>query len=274
MSNGQYMGPGQANALTVGTWQQIVGQRPGYARVTVRPRGHYGGGQYGNTVLGPAPGAAFGWGERGRHRHHREREVRREEWELAHPGESWEMREAARWEWERTHPGQPFVGAEAQVGAWQQIVGLALLGGQPVPLGGGAGFPPRNALVDAPGPERAGREILPMSTGVAILTGQSAQITARPQRVAFRPERVFISASGTAGGAADWIINDIKIGNRSQFSQSGDVPGDMFANNAIDSFISFETAQTAMDVVLVVTYVGTNSSGAAFYGAVIGTAAI
>ena len=111
------------------------------------------------------------------------------------------------------------------------------------------------------GPDRAGREVLPMSTGVAILPTQSAQITARPQRVAFRPERVFISAAGTSGGAADWVVNDIKIGNRSQFSQSGDVPGDMFATNAIDGFVSFETAQTAMDVVMVVTYIGLNESG-------------
>jgi len=138
----------------------------------------------------------------------------------------------------------------------------------------GSSIPPRNALIDAPGPERAGREILPMSTGVAILPTQSAQITARPQRIAFRPERVFISAAGTDGGAADWIVNDIKIGNRSQFSQSGDVPGDMFATNAIDGFVSFETAQTAMDVVMVVTYIGTNESGVAFYGSIIGTAAI
>ena len=142
-------------------------------------------------------------------------------------------------------------------------------------VGDGLGpIPPRNALIDAPGPERAGREILPMSTGVPILPTQSAQITARPQRVAFRPERVFISAAGTTGGASDWIVNDIKIGNRSQFSQSGDVPGDMFAANAIDGFVSFETAQTAMDVVMVVTYVGTNESGVAFYGSIIGTAAV
>jgi len=113
-----------------------------------------------------------------------------------------------------------------------------------------------------------------MSTGVAIQNSQSAQITARPQRVAFRPERVFISGAGTSGGAADWIVNDIKIGNRSQFSQSGDVPGDMFATNAIDGFVSFETAQTAMDVVMVVTYIGTNEDGAAFYASIVGTAAV
>ena len=136
------------------------------------------------------------------------------------------------------------------------------------------GIRPRNLLVEDPGPDRAGREVLPMSTGVAILPTQSAQITARPQRVAFRPERVFISAAGTSGGAADWVVNDIKIGNRSQFSQSGDVPGDMFATNAIDGFVSFETAQTAMDVVMVVTYIGLNESGVPFFASIVGTAAI
>jgi hypothetical protein len=140
--------------------------------------------------------------------------------------------------------------------------------------GGHYQIPPRNALIQDPGPQRAGREVLPMSTGVAILPTQSAQITARPQRVAFRPERVFISAAGTSGGAADWVVNDIKIGNRSQFSQSGDVPGDMFATNAIDGFVSFETAQTAMDVVMVVTYIGLNESGVPFFASIVGTAAI
>ena len=144
--------------------------------------------------------------------------------------------------------------------------------------GYGGGFPgpipPRNALVEAAPPGHAGREVLPMSTGVPILPTQSAQITARPQRVAFRPERVFISAAGTSGGAADWVVNDIKIGNRSQFSQSGDVPGDMFATNAIDGFVSFETAQTAMDVVMVVTYIGLNESGVPFFASIVGTAAI
>jgi hypothetical protein len=135
-------------------------------------------------------------------------------------------------------------------------------------------IPPRNALVEAPGPDHAGREVLPMSTGVAILPTQSAQITARPQRVAMRIERFFISNAGTSGGAADWVVNDIKIGNRSQFAQSGDVPGDMFATNAIDGFVSFETAQTAMDVVVVVTYIGLNESGCPFFGSMIGTSAI
>jgi len=147
-------------------------------------------------------------------------------------------------------------------------------------------------LVDgSPQPSRASREVLPFSTDVPIRPGQSAQITARPQRVAFRPERFYVSnfspeyrgpwwkrlspwyRAPVCNGAADWLINDIMIGNRSQFAQAGDVPGDMFATGAVDSFVSFETAQTAMDIKLVVTYVGPARTGALFHGSMIGTAA-
>jgi len=139
---------------------------------------------------------------------------------------------------------------------------------------GGYPFPPRAAVVDAPLPTQANRDILPMSTGVPILPTQSAQITGRPQTLVFKIGRFVISNAGTSGGAADWIVNDIKIGNRSQFVQSGDVPGDIFANNAIDTFVRFDTAQTAMDVVVVVTYIGLNESGCPFFGAMVGTAAV
>ena len=135
-------------------------------------------------------------------------------------------------------------------------------------------FPPRGAVVDAPLPTQANRDILPMSTGVPILPTQSAQITGRPQTLVFKIGRFVISNAGTSGGAADWIVNDVKIGNRSQFVQSGDVPGDLFATNAIDTFVRFDTAQTAMDVVVVVTYIGMNESGCPFFGAMVGTAAV
>jgi len=145
---------------------------------------------------------------------------------------------------------------------------MAPMGPPPFP------FQPRAAVVDAPLPTQANRDILPMSTGVPILPTQSAQITGRPQTLVFKIGRFVISNAGTAGGAADWIVNDIKIGNRSQFVQSGDVPGDLFATNAIDTFVRFESAQTAMDVVVVVTYIGLNESGCPFFGAMVGTAAV
>jgi len=127
----------------------------------------------------------------------------------------------------------------------------------------------RAQLVERPAPHRADRITLPMSSGVAIFPNTSAQITSRPQAVAFRPERIIIG--GTPGS---WIVNDVKVGNRSQFAQSGDVPGEMFAATTIDGFVSMETVQTAMDFVMVVTFVGDNQDGAQFVCGVLGTAAV
>lgn len=132
-----------------------------------------------------------------------------------------------------------------------------------------ASIPPRNMLVDRPSPSRADRVILPMSSGVNILPSTSAQITARPQNVAFRPERIVIG--GTPG---DWIVNDIKVGNQSQLSQSGDLPGEMFSATMVDGFISFGTVQTAMDFVIQVTFIGDSEGGAPFFCGVLGTAAV
>jgi hypothetical protein len=121
--------------------------------------------------------------------------------------------------------------------------------------------------------ERPGHQSLPISSGVqAVLPDQSVQITVRPQAGAFRPKRFFISSAGTPGGSADWIVEDLRIGNRSQFAQAGNLPGDMFASGAIDAYVSFETCQTAMDITVVVRYVGTSPEGAIFYGALVGTA--
>jgi hypothetical protein len=168
-------------------------------------------------------------------------------------------------------PGAPAPG----VSGWYDITGPGVgASGPNGPNGLPFPFPPRAAVVDAPMPTQANRDILPMSTGVPILPTQSAQITGRPQTLVFKIGRFVISNAGTAGGAADWICNDIKIGNRSQFVQSGDVPGDLFATNAIDTFVRFDSAQTAMDVVVVVTYIGLNESGCPFFGAMVGTAAV
>lgn len=57
-------------------------------------------------------------------------------------------------------------------------------------------------------PERARRACVPY---------RAPSPTQRPQRVAFRPERVFVSQRiEDVGPAQPWIINDIVISNRSQ----------------------------------------------------------
>lgn len=70
-------------------------------------------------------------------------------------------------------------------------------------------------------------EMLPLSAVFyqGLQPGEVTQITARPQRCPFRPRQLWIARDV----ASRIAIHDIKIGNRSQFAQSGDVPGDVFA---------------------------------------------
>lgn len=116
---------------------------------------------------------------------------------------------------------------------------------------------------------RTGRVVLPLSTsGTLVEPKQSVQITARTDRH-FKPERVIISDG--FGGARDWVVNDIKIGNRSVFAQSGDIPGDMFKPDAIDTFLSFPVAEVGQEVVIIATYSGTEPTGRPLYASMIGT---
>jgi len=139
------------------------------------------------------------------------------------------------------------------------------------------GIAPAAYLAPAPAPTQAQRQGLPMNSGQQTFAfGDTALITSRPQKPAFRPERVFISPPiGATAGAAAWFVNDITIGNVSQLAQSGGLPGDMFANQSIDSFVTFQTAQTAMDVTMSITLIESGIEVApAFYGGIIGTAAV
>jgi hypothetical protein len=122
-------------------------------------------------------------------------------------------------------------------------------------------------------PGRSSREVLPLSSGILIRPGQTAEITARPQRVSFRPDRFFVAGTGTPGGAGDWIVVDIRIGNRSQLSRAGEISGEMFATSAIDAAVSFDVVQTAMDVHVLVRYVGPIEEGVPFYGSMAGVVA-
>ena len=120
-------------------------------------------------------------------------------------------------------------------------------------------------------PRPSERQMLPLSNGVPILPGQSVLITARPQAHEFKIDRFVISGVGTPGGAADWVVNDLRIGNISQLAQSGDLPGDLFATEAIDAFVSFGTIQPAMDVSVILTYIGPIEAGVPFFGSLGGT---
>ncbi len=154
--------------------------------------------------------------------------------------------------------------------AHQYLVGAAYPAQMyPAPSYATPGYGAGPAFVERQTPIRADRITLPMSSGVNIFPNTSAQITSRPQSVAFRPERIIIGNRPN-----EWIVNDVKVGNRSQFAQSGDVPGEMFAATTIDGYVSMETVQSAMDFVMVVTFIGDSQEGAPFVCGVLGTAAV
>lgn len=98
-----------------------------------------------------------------------------------------------------------------------------------------------------PGGKRVVSYFLPMSTDVPILPTQSAQITGAPAR-AFIPERLVIA------DADDWIVNDIRVGNRCLTAQSGDMPGQAFSIQAVGCDVTFECVPKAVALLVVTTY--------------------
>jgi hypothetical protein len=293
-----YLGADEANHL-VGAWGNVRsvrgGQTPygGYGGIRNRyqPQPAYQAPQaYGNPYQPqPAYGQPAWGGGRGGFEHREHRDIRRDQAQLnalEQGPQTWQTRREEhnletderrrrRLAWEAQNPGIPFVGVEAMMGAEADGVGPISALMSTVQAAEAFGIQPRAALVDARPPSLANREVLPLSTGLSLVgIAQTVAITSRPQRVAYRPERLFISSNDPTLGAAAWTVNDLTIGNRSQFAQQGSLPGDMFANVAIDSYFTFETAQTAMDIVLTVTYGGAVEAGLAFSGGMLGTSAV
>jgi hypothetical protein len=100
---------------------------------------------------------------------------------------------------------------------------------------------------------------------------QAATITVRVQNAPFRIGLIEINDGDTAGGAADWIVNDLRVDGRTQFRQSGDIPGDMFSTVAIDSFVAIETCPAGSAIEIDVSYIGLNERGETFKARLEGT---
>jgi hypothetical protein len=112
---------------------------------------------------------------------------------------------------------------------------------------------------------------VPIRTPDPLQVSRQATIRVSEPSMTFRIERFIIEDANTEGGAADWIVNDLRIGNRSQFVQSGGIPGDLFATTAIDTFVKFDAWLLGMMIEIDVTYIGLNKEGAAFCGRFEGT---
>lgn len=147
------------------------------------------------------------------------------------------------------------------------------------------------SAIGTPSPQRP--TIVPISSGVPVLSGPPSfptmvagkvvlpadsrekrvvtTITARVQNAPFQIEHLEIDDAGTAGGAADWIIEDLRINGRTQFVQPGAIPGDMFSTSALDSFITLEACEAGSAIEIDVLYIGLNENGARFAARLEGT---
>lgn len=102
-----------------------------------------------------------------------------------------------------------------------------------------------------------------------IKSGKPVELIVRPQWLAFRPEDIAIH-----GDRARWLVHDILIGNRSQFARHSLIPtpGTEFGPGGVLEHLRLDTCQTAMDLKLVVAYVGPEENGEVFEATVVGTA--
>jgi hypothetical protein len=89
------------------------------------------------------------------------------------------------------------------------------------------------------------RELIVGFVYLQVAGGSSQVVTARPQ-VLFRPKRLLVPAAI----ASFFSIDDIKIGNRSQFVAAGPVPAEAFAPSAFGAALRMDTCQVSMEIIL------------------------
>lgn len=97
--------------------------------------------------------------------------------------------------------------------------------------------------------------------------GDAATIPAAPQNL-FRPERLVIPSDI----CFDFGVQDIKVGNQSQFAQSVEVPAAVFSEVSIDTNVTFDTAEVGNQISILVRNKGSEDD-LEFTAAAIGTIA-
>jgi hypothetical protein len=150
----------------------------------------------------------------------------------------------------------------------QQIVGQAVATGQMTPAAAQAVLTNNSAPLGAPMPASVGggnpREVplrgngpreFPMGFGLTpVAAGANVIINANPQ-VNFRPSRLVIPDSV----APSFMINDFKIGMRSQLVAPGALPAQSFTQEAVGTAMALDTVNVGQFVTLDVTNVSTQT---------------
>lgn len=114
------------------------------------------------------------------------------------------------------------------------------------------------SLVKEQVPTKSRRTGLPLESTGTIAAGVTATVVGRPQDLAFKAERIIIPSTI----APDFLVVDVKVGNRSQFTASGNHAGEIFAPGSSPeaaAMFDFDTCGTSQDFIMIVQ----NISGAA-----------
>lgn len=130
-------------------------------------------------------------------------------------------------------------------------------GGRPMPRPGIRPIPyapPNSPLPGLPlkalRPTRDREWTIGFDSVTTIAAGATSSVIKQPQQV-FRPERVTIPDAV----ADSWLVNDIKVGNVSQFLADGAVPGANFSTKAFGVRMRMDTAQISQQLIINVTNV-------------------
>ena len=101
--------------------------------------------------------------------------------------------------------------------------------------------------------------VMPMKTDLRVKPNLTAQIT----ETCTQSLQVF---QFLIEDGIDWLIHDLRVDGQSLFQQKGDIPGDMFASDAITSFVDFGVFRADSRVEIQATYIGADPEGKAFVG--------
>lgn len=112
----------------------------------------------------------------------------------------------------------------------------------------------RGALVQAKGPSRSRRLMLPVDSTTTIAAAASSTINLTPTNT-FKPDRFVVDSAI----APAFVITDIKVGRASQLIGTGSIPAVAFSPALGENNIGFDTVQTSQPLSVAVT----NTSGAA-----------
>jgi hypothetical protein len=92
-----------------------------------------------------------------------------------------------------------------------------------------------------------------------VPSGECAWFVTKLKHQSFRPERLAIALD-----AQDWLIEDLHVDGKTQFSQSGSIPGDVFHPDALDTFVSFEVVPISGSLAIKARYIGSKLRGGRF----------